>query len=106
MQQIIVRLDEHGRRIDGNGKLIEVVARRQERLTNAIYGDAEMRYPGLLERQGTTEETVERLVDNWHAMEIRWETTLILLKISVAILSATGLGVWWPILKQILNTIP
>jgi len=106
IRRISVRLDEHGRMIDENGKRITIMLDKQGKLINAVYGDAQLHHDGLISKQEETSIAVKSLCDNLREQEIRYQTTLTVAKIVLAILAATGVGVWWPILSGALSHVP
>jgi len=99
VDRIEVRLNEHGQLIDRYGVRID-------RLDIDVYGDEARHLRGLLERQGTTEGAVKAIAACQHDMQVRYETTLTVAKVVLAILAATGVGVWWPILAAAFSNIP
>jgi len=92
------RLNEYGQRIDEHG-------RRIVGLEHDVYGDVSRHHPGLVERVTITEEAVEAISACQHDMKVRYEVSLTIAKVVLAILAATGIGVWWPILSAAFQQI-
>lgn len=93
-------------RLDMHGQLIEDLNRRTRQIAQIVYGDDEAEFKGLVERMRVQEEQT-REISAWRKeMTIRWETTLLLIRVGLVVMGITGAGVWLPILSQIIDIIP